>query len=99
MPNMQPPRGPHPAQNPALLPSPCRQTLLLFSVSSVLILTFSFSDQKTNRQECLFYSNASEQIPRDDHALYLAGALVNCNHPCVPVHALGIRLARIAHGS
>src|SRR5260370_8204936 len=39
----------------------------------------------------------SQQLPRTDHALNLAGALINGDHPRVPLHPLPIFLSRIPH--
>src|ERR1700687_3906505 len=89
MPNVQPPRRPHPAQNPAFLRvRPCRQSSLLFSGKS--------AGQKPG----LYISTGlPQQLAGDDHALHFARPLINRNHTRVAVHALHIGLPGIPHGA
>src|SRR5580704_10907077 len=91
MPNMQPPRRPHPANHPTplLALSPGGQPALLS--------TYPLCTPRSLSKLFVSPLPLLQNLTSNDHSLDLASALVNCDDPRIPVHSLDIGLPRISY--
>src|SRR5271156_4217037 len=88
-------QGNYPPNHPATRPNLTRSKSFKCNTYNPHVTADSKKLTKNRGRGYPHLTAGTQQLPSNDHPLYLAGPLVNRNHPRIPVHPLDIRLPRI----